>query len=153
MTDLVKAARDRIAVLRQEIEELEHFVSASERVMAILTPSAPAAFHNPVPKSPGDESPRPVDRPQTRVTDNPKPAAVVAGAIEILRAHGRPMTRRELHGALAERGLEVRGADPVKALGTMLWRGRDRIEQIEGRGYWPKGDRVPQLSFDTEDFL
>lgn len=148
MTDLVQNARERIAALRQEIEMLESFVAQSERVAAILGTATPRASADAAPHSPVDESPRPVDRPRTRVTDNPKPATVVAGAIEILRARGKPMTRRELHGALAARGLEVKGADPVKALGTMLWRGRDRIDQIEGRGYWPKGDAVPPLDFD-----
>ena len=81
---------------------------------------------------------------RTRVTDNPKPEAVVAAAVQVIRAAGRPMSRREIHKALAERDLEVRGADPIKALGTMLWRsGKDQLAQIEGRGYGLKGVDYP----------
>ena len=81
---------------------------------------------------------------RVRVTDNPKPAVVVEAAVDLIRAKGRPMTRREIREGLAASGLVVNGADPVKALGTMLWRsGKDELEQIEGRGYWLKGKPLP----------
>ena len=73
---------------------------------------------------------------------------LVPAAIEIIRATGRPMGRKEIHAALAERGLEVLGADPVRTLGAILWRAREHIDSLEGRGYWPKGDPVPPVSLD-----
>jgi hypothetical protein len=79
-----------------------------------------------------------------RVTDNPKPRLVAQAGAELIRAYGKPMSRRAIHTALAERGMTVRGADPVKALGTMLWRsGADLLEQVEGHGYWLKGVPLP----------
>ena len=82
------------------------------------------------------ETPYDAQTKRVRVSDNPKPATVVAAAVEVIRAAGRPMTRRKIHKALAARGLEVRGSDPIKALGTMLWRsGKGQLVQIEGRGY------------------
>lgn len=90
------------------------------------------------------ESPDAAPARRTRVTDNPKPDVVVAAAVQVIREAKRPMTRREIHRALAERDLLVRGADPIKALGTMLWRSGSRVlEQIEGHGYWVKGDVLP----------
>lgn len=87
---------------------------------------------------------------RTRVTDNPKPSVVVAEAVDVIRTANRPLTRREIHKSLAERGVVVRGADPIKALGTMLWRsGSEALEQIEGYGYWIKGIPVPTL-FDSQ---
>ncbi|MGZ8362777.1 MAG: hypothetical protein ACXW3D_02850 [Caulobacteraceae bacterium] len=83
-----------------------------------------------------------------RVTDNPKPADVVRESLAILRERGRPMTRRDLHTALKERGLEIKGADPIKALGTMLWRGKDQLIQLEGFGYWPKDDVYNPANYD-----
>lgn len=81
---------------------------------------------------------------RTRVTDNPKPDVVVQAALALIREMRRPLTRREIHKGLGVMGLEVKGADPVKTLGTMLWRsGSELLEQIEGRGYWPKGEPVP----------
>jgi len=68
------------------------------------------------------------------------PALVVAEAAEVIRAAGRPMTRREIHKALSDQGIVVNGTDPIKALGTMLWRsGEDVLEQIDGWGYGLKG--------------
>jgi hypothetical protein len=86
-------------------------------------------------------------RKTARVTDNPKPAKVVEAAISILRAQGWPMSRKDLHTALSERGVVVNGANPVKTLGTMLWRAPDMIVQIDGQGYWPKGDALPQAGY------
>lgn len=147
MNDLVEAARIRVQQLRQELAALEEFLDASERARALLSGLTPQAAsgesRGPIQNSPVERLQESGER-RTRVTDNPKPAAVVDAAIRIMKERGRPMTRRELHGALAEMGLEVKGADPIKALGTMLWRGRDRIEQLEGRGYWPKGEPPPQ---------
>ena len=38
----------------------------------------------------------------------------------------------------------VNGTDPVKTLGTILWRsGSDRLTQIDGWGYWPKDLPLP----------
>lgn len=87
---------------------------------------------------------------RVRVSDNPKPADVVAAAVEVIRTANRPLTRREIHVSLADRGIVVRGADPIKALGTMLWRsGKDRLTQVEGYGYWIKDVPVPTL-FDSQ---
>jgi hypothetical protein len=82
---------------------------------------------------------------RVRVRDNPKPSVVVAAALEVIREAGRPLTRREIHAALRDRkGLVVRGVDPYKALGTMLWRsGEGQLLQIEGRGYWPANVPAP----------
>jgi hypothetical protein len=78
---------------------------------------------------------------RTRVTDNPKPAAVVKAAVALVREMQRPLTRREIHRGLEAMGLEVKGADPVKTLGTMLWRsGSEQLIQLEGLGYWLKDE-------------
>lgn len=75
-----------------------------------------------------------------RVSDNPSPALVVQAAAEVIRAKGRPMSRRSIHTALKEQGIHVKGADEVKSLGTMLWRsGKEVLVQIEGKGYGLKG--------------
>jgi len=86
---------------------------------------------------------------RARVNDNPKPKEVVEAAVKLIREIGRPMTRREIREQLAERGMVVNGADPVKALGTMLWRsGSERLTQIEGRGYWPSDLPLPEATAD-----
>jgi hypothetical protein len=82
---------------------------------------------------------------RARVTDNPPPSEVVAATVEILKAAGTPLSRRAIHAELMQRGLTVNGADPIKAVGTMLWRsGKDELVQIEGRGYGLKGVDYPE---------
>ena len=166
MSELETKARERIARLKLEIESLEEFLRVTGQARQLLEGDVSStnlsiigfkpvstearAFDNTAPEGP--ESPPP----RTRVRDNPKPAVLIPAVEEILRERGRPMSRRELHEALSDRGLEVRGAEPTKTLGTILWRARDLISSIEGRGYWPKGDPVPpafSLSDDLKDLL
>ncbi len=62
-------------------------------------------------------------------------AAPYADEIEaIIRAAGRPMTRGEITAGLAMRGITIK----PNYLGTLLWRMRDRFENVKGKGYRPK---------------
>lgn len=150
MDPSLKNALDRRALLVLELEIIDHFIAAYHE-FARLQPGAPLpAVQNLTLLSKADnatagtESPiRPAPRP-----DNPKLDVLVPAVVDILRTTGRPMSRREIHEALTEKGLSVQGVDPRKTLGTLLWRAREYIDSIEGRGYWPKGDPVPPLSMD-----
>lgn len=145
MDDLVEAAKARIVELKQQVETLEKFVQAAGPVTRLLSGSitGTGTVAGNLLVGVSSQPAAPDEAKRTRVTDNPRPAVLIPAAVQILRDRGQPMSRRELHEALSEKGLVVRGADPVKALGTILWRARDEIVQIEGRGYWPKDDPVP----------
>ncbi len=161
MNDLEQKARDRVAALRQEIEILEVYLRFSGQAKAILDGSVDTnSMTAPGPQAgakSGDESAQaelypiendvPVPSRRTRITDNPKPTVVVEAVMDILRQNGHPMSRRELHTTLGLRGINVRGADPIKALGTMLWRASTELIQIEGYGYWPKEDPYPPADY------
>lgn len=151
MDSVFEAATKRLDELKQEVRKLEEFVG-TYRMLALEfridalnstgTTSGPthadATEHNSEWKVANGGARR------TRVTDNPPPAVVVASAANLIREAGRPLSRREIHNALAGRGVVVRGSDPVKALGTMLWRsGKGVLTQIEGRGYWVADEPVP----------
>jgi hypothetical protein len=147
--DLIARARSRIAEINQELETLKIFVDSAERAMPLLDAHsshkellAAPSHHESVNVVNGDTAGEvlPTQIKRTRVTDNPRPAVLIPVAVEILRKNGHPMSRRELWEALAGRGLLVKGADPIKALGTILWRAQDQIVQVEGFGYWPKAD-------------
>lgn len=159
MKSHVEAARKRLAEIEQEAEILRHFLLAWEAAAPLLdfTPSPDSNAEKntgaPVDESAtrssqdgnGPTSSAPVKR--TRVTDNPKPAVLIPAAIEIIRENGKPLSRRALHEALASRGLIVKGSDPIKALGTILWRAPDEIVQLEGFGYWPKTDQYRPANY------
>lgn len=145
MNNPVQSARDRLVEIEKEMEKLKLFLAAWENVADLIGDgsNAPIAGHNSV-----DESAREaVSRARTRAV-NPPTETVVKVAIEALRQRGHPMSRRELHAALWSRGVEVKGTDPVKTLGTILWRAQDRVIQLEGYGYWPR-----HMSYSRANYL
>lgn len=150
MDTALENALTRRADLVKEIEKIDKFIAAYREfagddaqlpdLSAVPITTRLRAFG----PRPGSESTvKAAPRPQ-----NPPLEVLVPAAIEIMRAKGRPMSRRELHDALTERDLEVKGADPRKTLGAILWRAREYIDSLEGRGYWPKGDPVPPVSLE-----
>ncbi|GAB4063967.1 hypothetical protein KHC28_14185 [Ancylobacter sonchi] len=66
------------------------------------------------------------------------PARIAKTAREIILKAGRPLTRYEIAKALEHQGVALVGSDPIKNVGTILWRHRDEFENIPDRGYWPK---------------
>lgn len=138
MSDIIAAARARLAELDQEAETIRKFLESAEAVATYLgARSTPNASEMLQPVNPVEMSEPSQQAPQKRVSDNPKPEVVIPAVRQILLDSGRPMSRTQLHEALMERGIEVRGVDPVKTLGTMLWRAREEIQPIKGEGYWP----------------
>lgn len=156
--EAIQKAHRRIAALQSEIDILEDFVRSASAALVLLNDVPGSVVKLPQPDSLSvDGSGRsmiqidrdvPLPPQRKRITDNPKPAVLIPAVIQILRERAHPLSRRQIHEALLERGLEVKGADPTKTLGTILWRARDRVDSIEGRGYWPKGDALPEVSRD-----
>ena len=144
-------ALSRIVKLRQEIETLEQFITHADAASPLLEAEDKAATLPVRPKPPGAAGgpkrlKKVVIRKAPRVSANPPFSQIVDAAIEIVRANGRPMSRRQLYQALEKRGLKVVGQDPLKALGTILWRDRERIKTLDdGRGYWPVGDPISPI--------
>ena len=157
---LKSQAAARITVLQQEIETLEQFVKSAEAAAAILLPDSSTGVRIlPRPAAPLSPSTHKAVRALTkvRVSANPPVEKIISASIDILHERGQPLTRRALYEALRDRGLVIVGADPVKALGTMLWRSSTRITSHEGRGYWPAGEPLPPppdpASLDLEHFI
>jgi len=72
-----------------------------------------------------------------------RPARFVAVIEAILRRAGKPMTRTELTEAVEKEGVEIPSVDKPRYLGTILWREREKFENVGGEGYWLKGVRIP----------
>lgn len=156
MVDFEKKVIQRIDALRREIEFLEQYVSLTQQAKELIGDVDGGIQPHTIPATPGETdwtlrgangSPRSVRR-----GSNPKPSILIPAVINILKEKGYPMSRKELHEALATQGLVVQGADPTKTLGTILWRARPDaggpIDSIEGRGYWPKGEPVPEVGLE-----
>lgn len=56
---------------------------------------------------------------------------------------GRPLTRTELVDEIEKRGVVVPSIDKARYIGTILWRHRNKFENIDGEGYWLKGRERP----------
>jgi len=158
-----EAALKRADELKQELKKLEEFIGTYRQLAVELhieskneqgTHTLSTAETSSVDKATQGEA-REVETPdaappkRVRVSDNPKPAVVVAAAARVIREKGHPMSRRDIHAALSARGIVVRGADEVKALGTMLWRsGVGVLTQLEGYGYWLADEPYPLAGYD-----
>lgn len=127
-SDLIQLARERRARLAEEIARLDAFIRTAkglerggtdvEGVAADLRRELETAMPEPA-----------------------RPAGVVEAADEALRAAGRPLTRGELFERLRSSGLRIDGIDPVKNMGTILWRS-GRFDNA-GRRYWISGEPRP----------
>lgn len=69
-------------------------------------------------------------------------AAMMEEARRLILKENRPMKRGELVRQLEARGFKIAGTDKRKVFGTNVWRS-GKFDQIEGRGYWPKGVPLP----------
>lgn len=152
-----EAAVNRVEQLYVELKTLNDFIEMYRRTRHIL--GMDSIEHKAILMSDSEVQDAPEvassridatsESPRKRVVDNPKPADVVSEAVMVLMEKEHPMSRRELHEALKARGMEVRGTDPVKTLGTMLWRsGQDSLVQLEGRGYWIKSEPYAPADYD-----
>jgi hypothetical protein len=120
--DVLKLATARRKALLQEVARIDDFLSMAKALRSTKSDGSSRSFWQIL------EAAR---EPATVATSA---ADVIAGVEQILRAAGQPLSRGELHDKLLIAGVQVPGEDPVKNLGTMLWRSR-RFDNT-GRRYW-----------------
>lgn len=157
---VLQRAEQRLEELRQETDKLKEFLVTYRMLANSLKLESANTTGTKGVNSQADTTP--VDKPEgaeagevaaaddspakrVRVRDNPPSAVVIAAAVNLMRATGRPMSRREVREGLLERGVVVNGKDPVKTMGTILWRAPDQIVAVPGRGYWVAGVPAPSL--------
>ncbi|ADH89950.1 hypothetical protein Snov_2656 [Ancylobacter novellus DSM 506] len=74
-------------------------------------------------------------------SDSPKrrrgrPSEIADAAWKVIKELNRPVQRGELVERIEAMGIDVSSDDKPRYIGTILWREKDRFENIEGRGYW-----------------
>ena len=141
MDPVYEAAVKRLDELQKEVAPLKEFVDLYRRtrhqlgldgIEAQETNSEPSTKLKPKKRVLIRKKPSAITR------TSPRPEEVVAHAIVVLSEAGRPLSRRQIYDRLAAKGVRVEGSDPIKALGTMLWRANKRLVQLDGFGYWIK---------------
>lgn len=75
---------------------------------------------------------------------NPDKEEVAERCVYYIRRAGRPLMRKELMDLLKQDRVEIKGADPLMVLSTMLWRSKRIISRLPGGGYWPASDILPK---------
>lgn len=156
MDEIVEYARHRREAIQEELQRIDHFLklydefaakyasearpeptvniqAATERVTALIEPVLPLVDPEVVPEAPARRK---------RASGNPKPEEVIRVARMAMLAKGHPMTRRQVLDALQTQGITINGHDPIKVIGTTLWRSKQFV-QHEGFGYWPKDAPTP----------
>lgn len=112
--------RARRAALDREIADLALYRELGRR---LSRPAAPESAAEPA-------RPDPVSAPEAPAAREPDDVAaarrhgraLLAAAIEILHAAGRPLHAGEIWQGLAAQGFDLPGHDPVAALNTRLWK-------------------------------
>ncbi len=116
--------------LRKELAEIERFIKQYRKL------SGTGRI---------DESPQVVATESRVARKADRVDRVIAAIGRILKRNGRPMTRGEIADALAKDDIALPNtADPVRYVGTILWRENKEFENHGRSGYWLKGIPVPQ---------
>lgn len=148
MSDPASIARARIAALKAEIQRLEGFLAMFDELakgsadVRIFPPEWPGTI-----LTGGNEAPlaasRAVDNFPPRVP-RPRPSDIAELMARIIREIGRPMTRGQIVEALERRDVQIPYEDKARYVGTIAWRNKGMFQNIEGQGYWLRGEPLPQ---------
>jgi len=145
MSSALENAKKRLAALRAEVARVERFIrdyeEFSERTEAVQIglreiPVENTPEGNVSPVQPVDNSPPPGRR-------KARPEEIAQIIERVIREVGRPMMRGELVEALERRDVWLPPQDKPRYLGTIIWRNKGTFVNIDGRGYWLRGEPVP----------
>lgn len=149
MADIIAKTDQRIAELERELKLLKEFKERYFVVSQLLGPAAKAPDvalgASPSPAA-TERAPEPRSA-KKRARNALGSAELIAQAVSAIRQKGHPMSRRDVYAALADRGVFIEGTDPLKVLGTALWRANNDIVSLDGYGYWPKADPYPLANY------
>ena len=161
MPSPIEVARRRAAELEAELKQIQSFIemyqmfsTEDETERQSATTSASNAVSSEVVHR--NDSPA-VPTPQVVATrrkrrSGPAPKEIVELVARMIREAGRPLTRGDITDMLDARDVELPGADKARYVGTIMWRNKAQFLNIEGRGYWLRGEPIPvpvRLSLDN----
>lgn len=150
-SDLDKAIARR-ARLAEEIEKLDNLI---ELWTWWAAENAPAGARSHTAESLSDDGQAPAAvKPSDRLPHPESfasPAEVIREALILLSEHGRPLKRGQLLKELSAHGVNIKGLDKSKVLGTTLWRAKEKIVSIDGWGYWIKDRPCPLAGYRPQD--
>jgi hypothetical protein len=152
MPDIVAIAREKLEYHRKQVSELEQFFRMYDLLVETAQEGAGVSDHVSAEIVPGNKMPDgAVDnggkngrlQVKARVRLGPRPDHIADMMERIIREVGHPMTRGEIVAAFERRDVEIPYEDKARYVGTIAWRNKGRFDNIEGRGYWLRGEPVP----------
>ena len=147
-----KQLLDRKAELRREREKVDAELQEVEKFLALYEAFS-ASEQEPLPNFRA-ESPREKAK-DVRSRTNSSKEEVAEAARVVIASRARPVMRADLYQELVNMGLKIDGKDPEMVLSTMLWRQKDKVVRLKGRGgYWlPERPWEPAGYEPTEEAL
>lgn len=160
MPDAVAIAQARINALKAEIKKLEAFIETYNEVLAMDSPSEEPAHMtangipgggNVTPAQPEKNVEKRSSQRKSRRASGIRPSEIAEHMERIIREVGRPMTRGDIVDAFERRDIRIPYEDKARYIGTIAWRHKGVFENIEGRGYWLRGEALPDQSRTAPD--
>lgn len=166
MTSPLDKAKQRLAELQREMDEVRHFIEMYYR----FETGEPRGTRSPnalVPR--GDAGQlvgnktvvlpnQPVDNGRGSARKGrpagPGPREIVEIMERVIREADRPLSRGEIVDAFERREIEIPAQDKARYVGTIAWRNKAKFINIDGRGYWLRGEilRAPSSSPGASHF-
>ncbi|MGV6875889.1 hypothetical protein ACUSIJ_24790 [Pseudochelatococcus sp. B33] len=147
MSDVISKALKKIADLQAQISELKRFIEMHRALEAEVADrqSSLGADEDELSSARNAQEYEtiPVENLGSKRRRGTKPSDIVEMVERIIRDVGRPMTRGELVRALEQRDAKIPYEDKGRYVGTIVWRHKGLFENIEGRGYWLRGEPIP----------
>lgn len=142
-------ARKKLATLREEIAGVERFIEMytifSDEGVAKTSERGHSEETYPQP-------PKPVNNSVKELRSGPTPRELADMTERLIRDVGRPMTRGEIVDALLMRDVEIPAQDKKRYVGTIVWRNKSRFQNIEGLGYWLRGEPLNMKETETGSY-
>ncbi|MBZ9822368.1 hypothetical protein [Mesorhizobium sp. CA4] len=130
--DAFERAQRRREEIRKELEEIDLFLRLHQKFSGGTVPEQDIVATSPdgtMTVLEAKTAPAP-----TRNLSKHKMAKQV---MQFMYDRKYPMTRTDIVEALELKGIPVAGVDKARAIGTIMWRLRDRFVNLPGYGYWP----------------
>lgn len=152
MANVVKIAKEKITQLRSQIVELERFIDLHETLASGGLPSSHmpsndemmATDHLAQKREGYTAHQNSVDNSGKRVRNKMRPDHMAELIARVIRESGRPLTRGEIVRALDARDVPIPFEDRERYIGTIAWRHKGLLPNIDGRGYWIRDLPVPE---------
>lgn len=146
MSSAIENAIRRRAALQAEIERIDKFINDFNEFMSMRLDEVEALFDPPEPRGiEGNKASlrtnQSVDKSSKSLRGQGNPPKEIVELMErLIREAGQPLTRGQIVESLERRDVIIPAKDKERYVGTLAWRKKSIFVNIEGLGYWVRGE-------------